>query len=112
MPSLQHSSIFKACFTGRMAETKLMADEGADAKFIFESLLETIIKNAFSVVLERLRRSQVYRNVSGDPCLTCHLLVKSDVFLHIRHGTSLILRNIIWKVSNKELQILIIGRKY
>lgn len=95
LPSLQRSSILKAIFAGGMAETKSMADQAADASFISELLLETIVKNEFSVVMDELRPSQVYCNVTGDPCFTCHRLVKLGVSLHIRQGTSLKLRNII-----------------
>lgn len=111
MLSLQHSSIFKASFAGEMVEAKLMADQGTNVNFISEALLEAIVETEPSMVPVKLRPSQVYRNITGDPCHTCHQVVKLDVYLHTRHGTSLILHNIIWKVSKEELRTPIIGRR-
>lgn len=34
-----------------------------------------------------------------------------DVFLSIRHGTSLILRNIVWKVTEEDFKLPILGRR-
>lgn len=93
-----------------MVKVKLMADQGADADFILESLLETVIKNESFLKPKQYRLSQVYSNVTGDPCLISHLQIPLDVYLIIRYRTSLILRNIIRKVSKKKIRTVIIGR--
>lgn len=53
----------------------------------------------------------MYRDVTGNPCITCYCTVKSDVFLQIRHGTSLVLRNITWRVTKEQIKTPIIGRR-
>lgn len=93
-PISPHLSIFKVSFAKVTVESDLMADQVADPNFISVELLRRIKRNQPDVVEEALRPHQVYRGVTGDPCLTCYFTVKVDAFLLIRHGKSLILRNI------------------
>lgn len=86
-----------------MVDTKIVADQGADADFIPVPLLEAIINKELFIVPKNLRPCQIYCNVAGELCFTCHRLAKLDVFLHIGQGTSLVQSNIIWKVSEEEL---------
>lgn len=99
MPSPPHSSIFEALFSKGEVEVDLMADQGADANFISKSLLRKIEQNLPDIQKQTLNPNPIYRGVTGDPCLTCHTCIKLDKIPQIRHGTSLILRNVMWKVG-------------
>lgn len=107
--SSPHSLIFKALFTKGKVESNLMTDQGADAYFISSSLLEKIQQSLPSIQKEQLGPSQIYRGITGDPCLTCHHSVKLDEFLQTRQGISLLLRNITWRVTEDNIRTHIIG---
>lgn len=109
--SSSHSALFKAIFANGTVEKDLMADQGADANFIDEQLLEQIQKETPSTKITQYNAEQVYRGVTGEPCLTCSKKVIMDVYLKIRHGSSLVLRNIEWKVARENIAIPIIGRR-
>lgn len=53
----------------------------------------------------------MYRGVTGHPCLACHQRVKPYMFLQIRYGTSLILKKILWKVTEEDIRKSITGRR-
>lgn len=90
--------------------TEVMADHGAFANFISSKFLQKLMKESDSFRSQDLKPTQTYWNLAGDTCLKCHQFVKLDVHLQIRHGTSLLLRNITWKGTVEELQIPIILR--
>lgn len=54
---------------------------------------------------------QVLYGVTGDLCLTCSETITLVVCLRIRHGASLVLRNIELKVAKKSVSTPIIGRR-
>lgn len=110
-PSSPHSSIFKVSFARGCIETKVMADQGADANFISAKLLDEIKQKMGNIQQQTWNPPQTFRGVTGDPCLTCASSVKLNVFLQIRHGTRLVLRNIQWKVTKEDITLPIIGRK-
>lgn len=55
--------------------------------------------------------SQIYRGVTGDPCLTCNGQVKLDVLLRVRQVSNLVLRNVQWKVTKEHIHIPILSRR-
>lgn len=87
-----------------------MADQGADANFISASFLEEIKNYLPSWQMEELSLSLIFPSVTEDPCIMCAQSIFLDVFLQIRHGTSLIPRNINWKLTDEDLKTPIIAR--
>lgn len=85
-----------------------MADLSADADIISVSVLEKIRTDVPIISSKRLSLSQMYRNITGELSITCNQPVKQDVSIQITHSTSLILRNVIWKVTKEKLQTPII----
>lgn len=55
--------------------------------------------------------TKILRRVTGDPYLMCHLELKPDIFLCIRHVSKLILRTIERNITKERLASLIMGRK-
>lgn len=87
-------SAFSGPFANGWLETDVKADQGADANFISEDLLATILRKAQIAKIVRFETEHVYHEVTGGPCLTYSKKVTLDVYLKIRHGSSLVLRNV------------------
>lgn len=96
-------------FAKRTIEAELLADQGADANLTSQQLLDRIKKTHSNINKNRLEPHQVYRDVTVNSCLTCYSTVNFDVFLKIRHVSCLVLRNITWRVTKKEIKTAIIG---
>lgn len=61
-------------------------------------LLEKIQNNVPDIETTALEPVQCFKGVTEEHSVICELEVKFDVLLRIRHGSSLILRNIVWKL--------------
>lgn len=109
--SKHHSSIFKASFEKGALETELLADQGADVNFISSRQFKEIQQKKPTIHPKALLPTQIYRSVTGNPCLICKMSVDMNVFLQIRHASSLILRNVSWKITEEEIPSPIIGRR-
>lgn len=57
----------------------------------------------------RLIPTQKYTGIGGSE-IVCHVKVRLDIHLRIIHGTSFVLRNVIWRVAENEGSNVIIGR--
>lgn len=109
--ALSHSSVFKASFADGKIEADIMADQRADANIMSKRLMMRIQREMPELQPVALCSAQVYKSVTGEPCVTCNWEVSMDVFLRIRHGSSLILRNVLWKVADENITTTIIGRR-
>lgn len=88
-----------------------MADHDADGHFISSRMFKEIQEKIGNVDPKRLEPSHIFRGATRDPFLTCDRAANMDVFLHVRHGSSLIPRNMNWKMTKEEIQRSIIGRR-
>lgn len=70
-------------------ECKVKADQGSDANFQSKQLLNKIQKEAPNVLVVPFDTEQIYRRITGDPCLKSDRKVTLDVFLRVRHGRAL-----------------------
>lgn len=52
---------------------------------------------------ERLQLTKIYRGVISDPCLTCHKMNRLDIYVNIRHASSLIFRNFEWNITEQKI---------
>lgn len=105
-----NSAIFKATFVKGQVEAIVLTDQGADANLIPLHLVTDIQTKAAKVHLTDLQSPAVYSGVPGEHCLTCDKSVALDVYLKMRHGSSLILRNNTWHIPKRGIQTPIIGR--
>lgn len=87
-----------------------MADQGADANLMSVLLFKEIQEEMPDRRPIGLHPAQNYRSVAGKPCLSCNQKVKIDIFLRIRHGSHLTVRNVVWKVSKESFETPIKGR--
>lgn len=92
--SSPRSSLLRTSFARGAIESSVMADERADADFISAILLNKFQQKLGSIQMESVNPPQLFRGVTGGLCLSCSNTFKLDVYLQIRHGTWLLLRNI------------------
>lgn len=111
IPSSQHASFFKAFFAKEPIEVGLLADQDVDANFFLEDLLEELQRKLPNIIYNSINPPQIHRGVRRDSCLSCHKQVKLDVFLQIRDGASIILKNIVRKVAKESTKMPVIGRR-
>lgn len=109
LPTSAHSSTFKTLFAKGTIKIDLLASQGADGNFMSRQLLIQIKKSQSSITGKPLISNQIYGDVTGNIRLTCYCTIEVDGSLNLRHGTSLILRKLLWKVSMKEKNTPIIG---
>lgn len=88
-------------------EVELLADHGAGVNFTSEIVLKEIEQKLLKNLNEPVNPAQLYREVRGGPCLSYHGIVKLDVILETRQGTSIMLRNIKCKVVKDDIKTLI-----
>lgn len=105
-----HSFLFKASFANGVVETEIMADQGADANIVSWQLWDKIQKKMRNTRATILNPEQTHREVTGDPCLTCNKEVGQDRFLKVRLCSSIILRNMKWRVSKEDIAVSVVER--
>lgn len=85
------------------SESRHQFDGRKDVGKVDAGLPETEVKT-----LDPLHSCQ---DISGDVCDTCRKLVSANKCLKFRHGTNLLLRNIIWKVREENITQAKLGRR-
>ena len=106
-----HSSLFTAYFADGAFEATVLADQGADINLISKELFQSIIETGGNFKVSNLVPPQIFSGVGSNATITCSKKIVADINLIIRHGSSLILRNILWKVCDFENSTnAIIGR--
>lgn len=88
-----------------------MSSQGDDKNIISRKLWHQIRKIVTNIKSTVLNPEDIYLVVTEDLCLTCDENVILDIFLKIRHGLSLILKNVEWKIDKEDIPVPIIGRK-
>lgn len=66
-----------------------MFGQGADANFTSSRQFREIQNKELTVHQKVLHPTQIYRGVTGDPCLTRRISANMVVALQIRHGSCL-----------------------
>lgn len=85
---------------------KVMADQGADTNLVSAVLLRDIQEHDPKLVINELHSLHTYPRVSSEVCVMYEGTVTIDVYLKIKPGTCLILRNILRRVTKKEIDNL------
>lgn len=109
--SASHSALFEASFAKSAVEIEILVDQGANVNFISESLQNEILTKMPGAKPTSFKNDREFRSVTGEPCLTCSEKITLVVYLKIRHGTSLFLRKIEWKVVKESISVSMIRRR-
>lgn len=105
-----HSALFSATLLNGAVECLVLTDQGSDTNLISSSVFEAMKKAGFKGKVTILVPPHKYQGVSKENVITCRRKITADLNLRIRHGTSLLIRNITWRVSDEESDNVIIGR--
>lgn len=110
----QSSIIFTAVF-GSKYRDQVCADNGADGNILDKETLRRIIAAGVDASVEELSQPRVFdmaaANADGASAkLVCTKSVSVDTELHIRHGTTLRLRNLKWLVTDQRVSDPLLGR--
>ena len=105
-----HSALFSGAFAHGAVEIEALADQGSDPNLISSSTFQQLCKADPNLQVEILDRPARFGSINQRNAVLCDKLVTADVLLRIRHGTQLLLRNVVWHVSQGELAHVIIGR--
>lgn len=101
--------------TGTFAKVPVEADilvhQGAGTNLISHELFEFNKKTDGDFEITSLVPPQIYGGVGCNAKISCSNQIQADINLRIRHGSSLLSRNVIWLVSEeKASKAAIIGR--
>lgn len=106
----EHSALFTATFAHGAVDAVVLADQGADSNFIPSSIFEALRKADGNLKFSKLDAPKKFCGVNKQTLITCRATVKASIELRIRHGTKLLLRNLVWFVTNEDIDQAIIGR--
>ena len=88
----------------------MKGDHGTDVNLIPPTVLDQILKSKPRMKVEDLMEPLSYGAlVTNGPKVTCRRKVKNSIMLHVRHGTTLALRNMEWMVSDDNADMVLIG---
>lgn len=110
-----HPTLFSAKFS-ETVEVLVLVDNGADDNLmppgIFERLLKDDPKLSVTALAEPIEYSMAVdaHGRDGIAKVVCDRTVRADVQLKIRHGSTLLLRNVEWAVSKQKARHVLIGR--
>ena len=108
--TFKSSAMFRASFCDGGVEVVVKADQGLDANVIPRNILRDITKALRSLQIKKLLGQVQYgTTVKNGPKVTFHSQALVSVLLHIRHGTTLALRNVQWLIFNEDADYVIIG---
>ena len=104
--------MIRATFCNGGVETFAKADNGSDANIIAPNILKQIQQSCLSVKVKKLWSPVQYGTVvKNGPTVICRGQVRCTLLLHIRHGSTLALRNMEWIVCDGEAEHVVIGER-
>lgn len=109
--SYPHSSVSRTAVAKDAIHTHVMTDECADADFISAKMMKKIDEKMVNLLNLRLKATLICKGVIGEPCMTCEESFNTDVYLHVGRVSSLILRNINYKITKEKSSTPILGRR-
>ena len=105
-----NTALFDATFLNGAIECHALADQGADANIVGQSVLDALKAANVNFCIRDLQEPKVYTSIDEDVRVTCRQHFMADIQLKIRHGTTLMLRGVDWLVSDVDNEQVIIGR--
>ena len=107
-----HSTIFIIAFVSGAVESVLMTDQGSDITAIPQCVFKMIHVTGLDVKEISFSKTRRYTPIvrAKNVEVNCSKIVKLDAIFRIRHGSKLILRNVCWNVTNKDMPFCLLGR--
>ncbi|KAI0558754.1 hypothetical protein FGB62_189g043 [Gracilaria domingensis] len=106
------STVFDAYFCHGKLESEVTADQGASANIMPKQFYEELKKGDGVKAVHKLGRQATFDVYNKNaPPITCDWRVTADVSLEIRHGKTMMLRNVDWLVANECTSGIVIGRQ-
>ena len=111
----ESSILFNATYADRVRDI-VVADIGADINLMGEILLNKLQCAGAKVHVTDLPRPMRYRMAAGttpkgeNAEIVCERTVVADLKLHVRHGSTLVLRNLRWLVTKQDVGEPLLGR--
>lgn len=87
-----------------------MADQGPDTNPIPARIVDEIKTGEAKTVTTEVVKAHVYEGVSEEVCVKCTRKVALNFYILNTHGTSFLLKNIVWKISGEDISLAIWGR--
>lgn len=113
--STEDPTLFTATFADTI-EALVLADNGSDDNLLPPDMLKKLLQCKPDLKVTLLDNPIEYsmavdaQTKSGVAKVVCDRTVKADVHLRIRHGSTLLLRNVEWAVSKQDAKHVLIGR--
>lgn len=114
VPSGKSSVLFTATYGGKVQEI-LCADNGSDMNLMGADLLKRIQTNGGKVVVTKFKNPLLYSMAANlddgkSARISCTRRAVMDTELHIRHGKTLVLKNLKWMVTDQQVDEPLLGR--
>lgn len=103
-----HSALFGGTFGNRAVECDLLADQGSDKNIMSQRIWKLIKDSGLKSKIVQLVPPQTFEDAARGR-ITCYFKVEAYVYLWIGHGTALVLRNVMWRVSEDDTENVSIG---
>jgi len=105
-PDDAESSIIFTCTYAHRTRDVVTADIGSEVNLMDETLLERIVRDGGDVVIKDLREPRTFSMAvttanDADVNVKCKKMATMPIELHIRHGKTLVLRNVQWMVTDQ-----------
>lgn len=104
-----HSARFSGTFANGAVDFEVRTDQGSDTNLICMAMSETLKEVGLKAKGTKLIPPHKF-SVVGDSDRVCHWKVVAGIYLLIPHGTALVLRNVIWRVTEDSGSNVIIER--
>lgn len=106
-----HSSVFSGTLPNCPVDSVVLTDQRADTNLISKECFESIMATGGNFNVINLLPRQRYDEIDSKSSITCWKKIEAAINLRIRHGSSLVLRHVVWRVCDQENSTTaIIGR--
>ena len=105
-PDETESSIIFTCTFAQRTRDVVTADIGSEVNLMDETLLKRIVRDGGDVEVKDLHQPRTFSMVvttagDKDVNVVCKKMATMPIELHIRHGKTLVLRNVQWMVTDQ-----------
>lgn len=91
-------------------QSKLCTDGGSDINLLPSHFFEDLLGNKAEMKVTKYKSPRLYLLAASTKHITCGREVALDRELHIRHGKSLMIRNLRWSVAIEKVKEPLLGR--
>lgn len=102
------STIFEASFANAEVVARITADQEANRNILPPAVREQITQGMLSLSIKNLPLPHTWKAVSGTAYITSVEIVPLDLCFKILHTSSLLLRNVTWKIPSENIDVVIL----